>query len=352
MSLRVIQWATGNVGAASLRAIARHPELELVGLLVRDPAKDKRDAGELVGLDPLGVAATTNVAEILALDADCVAHMPLPSTRYGEDPDADTKDLCRLLESGKNVVTTVGYVYPKAYGPELVERLESACARGGVSLHGTGVNPGWLAELLPLVMSALSDRIDKITVSESTEFSGYPSPEIILEMLGMGRTLEVFEQSRGRYLSWLGGLFSESVHMLADGLAAPLDEIRTSSEIVLADAQFEIAAGTIPAGTVAGQRYLWEGIVGGEPRIALEAIYRAGPKVAPDWPAPGCQVRLDGRPRMQMDLSHTWLSNGLVGTALHAVHAIPHVCRAEPGIRTFLDLPLITGRHTLGAARP
>jgi 4-hydroxy-tetrahydrodipicolinate reductase len=117
----VIQWATGNVGAAALRAVARHPDLELAGVLVHDPAKAGRDAGELCGLDPLGVAATADVEEILSLDADCVLHMPLPSARIGDDPERDLADLCRVLESGKNAITTVGYVYPRAYGSDVCE---------------------------------------------------------------------------------------------------------------------------------------------------------------------------------------------------------------------------------------
>ena len=82
--------------------------------------------------------------------------MPLPSKQIGDDPDQDTKDICRLLESGKNVVTTVGFVYPKAYGAEVVARLEAACATGQSSIHGTGVNPGFMAELVPLTLSSLS----------------------------------------------------------------------------------------------------------------------------------------------------------------------------------------------------
>ena len=83
----------------------------------------------------------------------------------------------------------------------------------------------------------------------------------------------------------------------------------------------------------------------------LEAVYRAHRQVAPAWPEPGCAVRIDGRPRLDLQLGEAWVSNGLAATAMHAVHAVPHVCRAAPGIRTFLDLPLITGRHAGAEAR-
>jgi len=238
MKYRVIQWATGNVGRAALRAVAKHPELELVGLLVYDPAKQGLDAGELCKLDPLGVQASCDVDEILALDADCVLHMPLPSARGTQDPDRDLRDLCRILASGKNAITTVGYVYPRVYGSEVVERLEKACAEGGSSIHGTGVNPGWLAELLPLTASALSARIDRIHVLESTDFSFYPSPDVIFGLMGLGTAPAAFEEQVGSYRRWLSGLFRESLELLADGLALRLDAVEEDFELARAEQSF------------------------------------------------------------------------------------------------------------------
>ncbi len=291
--------------------------------------------------------ATADLDEILALDADCVAHMPLPSKQIGDDPDQDTKDICRLLESGKNVVTTVGFVYPKAYGAEVVARLEAACAAGQSSIHGTGVNPGFMAELVPLTLSSLCARIDRILVRESSEFSRYPSPEIILGMMGFGKSPADYETHGARYRAWLGGLFAESVWMVADGLGVQLDGIETSEEVELTDERLEIAAGVLEPGTVAGQRWVWQGLVGGEPLVVQEAVYKAAPQVAPHWPGSGWLTRLEGSPNITIDVPH-WLNNGLLATAMHAVHAIPAVVDAEPGIRTFLDLPLVVGRHTLG----
>lgn len=347
MTYRVIQWATGNVGRASLQAVAIHPELELAGLLVINPEKAGQDAGALCKRDPMGITATADVEAIVAMDADCVLHMPLPSIRYGDDPDADVQNICRLLESGKNVVTTVGYVYPKAYGRELVDRFERACAIGNSSLHGTGVNPGWMGELLPLTMSAMCSRIDRVYVMESTDFSGYPSREVIVNMMGFGKTQAEFDAESKRYRDWLSGLFCESVEMLAEGLGVLLDEIEKTAEFETAPETFDIAAGTIEAGTMAAQRFCWSGVVDGEKRIVLEAIYRARRDLVPDWPDVGGTVRIEGRPRISFEMEEGWISNGIAGTALHAVHAVPHVCRAEAGIRTFLDLPLITGRHTV-----
>ena len=119
---RVVQWATGNIGLRSLRAVIEHPELDLVGLYVYSEGKDGQDAGELCGLAPIGVRATRDVDEIVALQPDCVLYM-------GDRADMDV--LCRLLESGSNVVSTRSeFHHPEGMDPDVRERLEAACTKG------------------------------------------------------------------------------------------------------------------------------------------------------------------------------------------------------------------------------
>ncbi len=351
MTLRVLQWSTGNVGRASLRGVLNHPELELAGVFSNSKDKQGTDVGALLGRDEIGLRVTADLDAALALDVDCVLHMPLPSQRYGDDPTRDLADLCRMLREGRNVVTTVGYLYPRAYGEDVVDQLEAACEAGGSSLHGTGTNPGWLGELLPLTMTGLSERIDRISVLESTNFSFYPSREVIFDMMGLGSPPDAFEASSERYVGWLTGLFRESLLMMADGLGLELEKETRSVELVLAEESFDIAAGRVEKGTIAAQRFRWTGNAGGEERIVLEAVYRANESVAPEWTAPGCKVEIEGRPRLSFDLGEAWISNALAATAMHAVHAVPHLCRAAPGIRTFLDLPLIVGKHAFRGAR-
>ena len=215
MGIRVVQWGSGNVGRSAIATVSARPDMELVGLLVKNSAKAGLDAGELAGIGPIGVSATDDVDAIVALDADVVLHMPLPSLVYGDDPDADLDHFCRLLASGKHVITTVGYMYPRVYGDEVMSRLAHACAAGGTAFHGTGANPGWFGDLLPLLMSGLSLRIDHIGVQEISNFQHYPSPEIMFDMMNFGRTPDEFEQRSGRHRNWLDGLFTEAVQMVA-----------------------------------------------------------------------------------------------------------------------------------------
>src|SRR5262245_33213274 len=135
MTYRVIQWATGNVGRAAVEGIVAHPDLELIGAWVHSPDKAGRDVGELCGIGPLGVVATGDEDHLLALDADCVLYSPLLP---------DTAQVIRILESGKNVVTPLGWFYP--FVSIDVAAIEAACRRGGATLHGTGIHPGGITE--------------------------------------------------------------------------------------------------------------------------------------------------------------------------------------------------------------
>ena len=344
MSYKVFQWASGTVGRHAARAVLERSNLELVGLHGVSPAKLGKDAGEVLGTSPLGVQVTGDVQAIVDSAADVVIHAPLASLVYGDNPDEDVDNICALLAAGKNVITVVGYMYPKVYGDELVGRLETACEQGNSSFHSTGLNPGWMGDLIPLTMSALARSIDRIHVLEISNFQGYPSPEIMFDAMGFGSTPEAFERSGARRAHWLNGLFRESIQMVADGIALELDDIQVQTRIELAGTDLETAAGVVKQGTVAGQHWEWAGVRGGDKRVIHETVWRMHESVAPDWPVGKHSVTLEGSPRMHLEFEPDYVADGLLATAMHAVNAIPDVCEAEPGIKTFLDLPWIVGR--------
>lgn len=134
MTYKVIQWSTGNVGACALRAIINHPEMELVGLSVYHDSKAGKDAGEICGMEPVGIKATQDAKALLALEADCVCYTSI----VGIDFMDAIEEICRILRSGKNVVTSslIGLVHPRAFGPEIFEKLNDACKDGGVTFFG------------------------------------------------------------------------------------------------------------------------------------------------------------------------------------------------------------------------
>ncbi|HEX2400280.1 MAG TPA: dihydrodipicolinate reductase [Mycobacterium sp.] len=350
--LRVIQWATGSVGRHAVTAVHEHPDLELIGALIYSDAKAGRDVGELCGIGPIGVTATKDPDEILAIDADCVLYMP-----QGEmNPLGALDDICRLLASGKNVVSTAvtGLIYPRSLGDKVVDKLESACAEGRSSFHATGIEPGWAAEVLPLTMSGLFQRIDSLLVQELMDYTTYDSADMLFDIMGFGKPPD--EPVPMADAAVAGVTFRAPLMLLADGLGASIDDFVYHREVALATEAFDIKAGRVEAGTVAAQRFGYTAIVNGRPALTVEHITRLGDEQAPDWPTGrGWKVTVEGRPSMVLDSKiathgEDETDQGCLGTAMHAIHAIAPVCAAAPGIRTFLDLPMIIGRGVLSAS--
>lgn len=349
--LRVIQWATGSVGRHAVAAVHSRPDLELVGALVYNDAKAGRDVGDICGIADLGVIATKDPDEIVALDADCVLYMP-----QGEmNPKGAVDDICRLLAAGKNVVSTAvtGLIYPLSMGQKVADRIEAACAAGHTSFHGTGIEPGWAAEVLPLTMSGLFQRIDTLLVQELMDYTTYDSAEMLFDIMGFGKAPDAPVPMADANLA--GVTFRAPLMLLADGLSATIDDFVYHRDVAVAGEAFDIKAGRVAAGTVSAQRFGYSAIVGGRRALTVEHITRLGDAQAPDWPTGrGWKVTVEGRPSMVLESQigahgEDETEQGCLGTAMHAVHAIGPVCDASPGIRTFLDLPLITGRHVLTA---
>ncbi|MFD0682983.1 NAD(P)H-dependent amine dehydrogenase family protein [Actinomadura fibrosa] len=337
---RVVQWATGALGRSVIRGVLDHPNLELAGVWVHSAEKAGADAAVLAGRPPAGILATRELDEILALEADCVVYSP---GRAG-DPFADLDTICALLASGKNLICMNGLVYPYAHGPHLATELEQACKRGGATVHGSGFNGGFMADVMPLVLSRLSRRITHVYARQCLDFARHPSWRMVHRMIGFGKAEEEFLRSLRPSRTAMRALFSESLHLIAAGLRVDLDEIDVDVDHRLAGADFETAAGLIPRGTVAAARWTFSGLAGGRPVITFEVIHKADARQTPEWGRPGYAVRVHGRPSLTLTTDEEWVSDAISAAAAHALNSIPVVCAAEPGIRTYLDLPLITGR--------
>ena len=348
--LRIVQWATGAVGRHAVAAVHQHPELELVGAFVYSDAKAGRDVGAVCGIGEIGITATNDPAQIDALDADCVLYLA-----KGElNPMGALDDICRLLASGKNVVSTAltALIYPLSLGAEIAQRLETACAEGGTSFHGSGIEPGWAAEVVPLTMSPIFQRIDSLLVQEMSDYSAYDVADTLFNIMGFGKTPEEPVLMSDPVLA--GFMFRAPLMLVAEGLGATIDDITFDRQVAVTKEPFDIKAGRIEAGTVSAQRFSGTAIIGGRPALTVEHITRVQEDQAPDWPTGrGWKVTVEGRPSMVLETrlathGEDEIDQGCLGTAMHAVHAIAPVCAAAPGIRTFLDLPMILGRRVLG----
>ena len=337
------------MGNHAIAAVHDHPDLDLVGVLVYGDDKAGRDAGDIAGIGEIGVSATTDVDEIIALDADCVLYMS-----EGEwNPLAALDDVCRLLSAGKNVVSTAvaAWIHPESVGDEVAERLEAACDEGRSSFHGTGIQPGWVADVLPLTMSGQFRHIDTVTVQQFKDYVTYEDSFVLFDVMGFGKSpldrVPMDDPTTGAQC------FKAPLMLLAEGLGATIDDYLWDRKVAVADQPIDIAAGRIEAGMVAAMRFSYTAIIEGRCALKVEQIARLGADRAPHWPSGrGWKVSVEGVPSMVLESrisvhDEDDAGQGGLGPAMHAVHAIAPVCAAKPGICTLLDLPTVVGRGVL-----
>lgn len=335
--LRVVQWATGNIGSRALQQLIGHPHLELAGLYVHSAEKAGRDAGEFCERGPTGVIATNDIDQAIAVGADCVLYMPRTT---------DLDVVCRLLAAGTNVVSTCGvFHHPPSMDPVLRARVEAACAEGGTSIHSTGSSPGFITEAMPLVLSSIQCRLDRLTIDEFADLSQRNSPGLLFDVMGFGKTPTELDAGR---VAHLRESFGPSLRVVADALSTPLDSVEATGEVAVAPRSIEIAAGTLEAGTVAAQRTTVTGMRDGREFIRFRATWFCTHELEPAWDllSTGWKVSVEGDAPLDLDVRMPIPLERMASitpgyTANRAVNAIPFVCAAAPGIRTITDLPMI-----------
>jgi hypothetical protein len=334
---RVVQWATGNIGTRSLRAVIEHPNLKLVGLYVHSPDKAGKDAGELCGARITGVIATTSIDDIVALGADCVLYMP---------QGCDIDDICRILASGANIVTTRGEFHrPASIDPAVRRRVEEACAQGGTSIHSTGSSPGFISEALPLVLLSMERGLELLQIDEFADLSSRNSPEMLFQLMGFGADPAKFDARRFDHVAQS---FGPSLSALADAIGLPIDSVEPGGEIALAARDVEIAAGTVRAGTVAAQRPIATFLRNGTPLLRFRANWYVTTDLEPVWDLreTGWRVQVRGDTPLDVEIRfpvepgrYAQVSPSF--TAHPTINAVSVVCEAQPGIRTTFDLPRV-----------
>jgi 4-hydroxy-tetrahydrodipicolinate reductase len=346
--LKVIQVATGAVGTHSLRTILGRRDMELVGLLVFGPDKVGKDAGELVGMDPVGVLATDDFEAILALDADAVSYNALGETR---DPAAALEQICRLLESGKNVCSTAVsvHIYPDIIkSTPLRATLEAACDKGGVSFHSSGVNPGFMMDVWPIMMCRLVRRVDTIYMTEMVDMGRYTSRQVG-DYIGFGKPVEELVVSFPRDVVPELPHYA-SLQMFADATGLQFDDVTFDWEVAPSPCDIVTPVYNISPGQVAAVRITLRAYADGEVRVQNQWVWVLGKQAAPpDWPyGDGAwTIRIDGDPclesRIDASTVHDAKQPDVLITGVQTVNAIPSVVAAPPGVRTHLDLPLFSG---------
>ena len=315
--LRVIQWTTGKVGKHSLRAILDDPRLQLVGVYAHSSDKVGRDAGQLCERANTGILATADMAELLALDADCVLYT-------AQLPEVDM--LTKLLESGLDVVSTTTFGRSGGMDASIRQQLETACAHGGSSIYMTGVSPGWINSIA-VALTAPVRAVTRIHISESANVSNYASRETWLAH-GMSMpavTADIVANTQRSLLP-----FRETIQYMADALYIQLDEVRFQAAHATAARAVDLGWIKIERNAIAAVRSTWSGVSRGREVLAMSIAWRLSDELNEDWPrqTQHYHLRIDGVPNVDTNIDFVppadWHpSDFSILTALPAVNAIP-----------------------------
>lgn len=348
MAIRVAHIGTGNVGRLALAELIENPAFELTALCVSSPDKVGKDAGALAGLDvTTGVAATDDLAALLAGEPECAVYCAMGDTRM---PDA-MRDVGRILAAGVNVVGSAPGVlqFPWRVIPDqFIAPIEDAARLGNSSIYVNGVDPGFVTDLIPLAFAGTCRRIEQVRCMEIADYATYDGAIVMFDVMGFGKPLDeipILFQPGVLSIAW-----GSALRQLAAGLNLSLDSITETYEREPAPEAFDIAAGHIPEGGVAAVRFQINGIVDGHPALVVEHVTRLRGDLRPDWAQPAqpggsYRVEITGEPSYAVDICPTSRHGdhnhaAIAGAAARIVNAIPAVIAAPPGIRTTLDLPL------------
>ena len=356
MRLRVIVWGTGNVGRPAIRAVLSHRHLQLTAVVVANPDKVGRDAGELAGIAACGVPATDDWQAVLAAGADAVVYSATADTR----PEQAMADLLACLRAGINVVSTAFYAFlhPGSAAADITAAVNDACADSGVSLLVSGIDPGWAMDMLPIALSGTVADIREIRSREIFNYALYDQAQVVREVIGFGGPLDQLPPMLHDFAIEM--VWAPMLHIVGEALGQPVERIAVQVERRALEKSIEVPGmGLFEAGTQGAFRFEVQGFHGTQPLYVLEHITRIDDDCAPDWPCPpdgrSChQVIISGNPQLQVSIHATSpiepgaAGGGNASAAAWIVNAIPPVCRAGSGIMTLLDLPRIDGAGQLG----
>jgi len=354
MAYRVIVWGTGFIGKMVIRELLHNPAYELVGVIAHSKHEIGIDVGKLIGGKPIGLQSSGDVDAVLSIEADAVAYYG-PTAEFAQD---NIDNICKALRSGKNVVSTsmTPWVYPKAKHtpPDQIKPVEEACREAGKTCFTTGIDPGFMNDIVPLTLMGVCGRIDSVRIQEILDYSTYTGS---LAGMALGDPME--KQGLLEIQDVLIYAWGPTIYMMADAVGAKLDKVDTTYEKWPTPNAIECARGSIKPGHCGAVRFEIRGWVGGRPAIVIEHVNRLTNAAAPHWPRAKLEendayrIIIDGSPNIVMETTFRGEKDndpnagGCLATGMRAIHAIPAVCAAPAGVVSALDLPLAPGQGTL-----
>jgi hypothetical protein len=324
--INTVHVGIGPLGQKVLRYAVERGCFNIVGAVDPDPEKAGRDLGRLCGIEPLGITVRDNLADAIKGQSVDVALVTTVSSLVALE-----SQVAELANAKLNIVSTCEELfYPWKTNPQVAGRIDEICRRKGVACLGTGVNPGYLMDLLPTVLSGLCQNVRKVEVWRVQDASVRRIP--FQQKIGAGLTLEQFEAKRKAGTIRHVGL-PESIDFIAERLGWRLDEKTESLELVIAESQIDTGYKPIAKGMACGVQQVGRGFAGGREVITLNF------KAAVGEPESYDQVHIDGEPEIKSRIAGG--VNGDVATCAIALNAVRSILQAGPGLKTMAQIPPI-----------
>jgi len=327
--IKVAVWGTGMMGQGLLGYILDRPkDIGLVGVIDRHPEKHGRTVGETIGCD-CDIPVTADFASVLAKKPDVVCI--LTASNLHEIADQVTA----AVEAGANVIGIAETLAnPIVSDPEWTARFDALAKQHGVSILGTGINPGFVLDALPIAMSSICLKIDKIEATRVNDLA--PFGPTVMESQGVGTTVEQFEAgvADGSIVGHIG--FHESIGLIASALGWEIDEIVETRAPIVTTVERQTASAHVMPGDVCGCRHTANGYSKGELKIELIHPQQIRPEL--EGVETGDYINIIGDPNVS--LANKPEIPGGKGTYASVGNYIPLIGAAKPGIVTVADLPL------------
>lgn len=324
--INTVQVGIGPLGQKVLRYTVERGCFNIIGAVDPDPDKAGKDLGQLCGIDSLGIIVRNNLSEAIKNKSAEVALVTTVSSIVSLE-----EQIVELANAKLNIVSTCEELFfPWKTNPQVAKRIDEICRQNGVACVGTGVNPGYLMDLLPTVLSGLCQNVERVEVWRIQDASIRRIP--FQKKIGAGLTLEQFEEKRKAGTLRHVGL-PESVDFIAGQLGFELDRNTESLEPIIAESQIDTGYKPIAEGMARGVHQVGRGFVGDRELITLNFRAAVGEPESYD------QVHIDGEPEIKSRIAGG--VNGDIATCAITLNAVRSILKAGPGLKTMAQIPPI-----------
>lgn len=328
-SYNVAVYGTGSMGTGIISLILEKSSLNLVGVISKRKEREGIDVGEILDGRKTGVLINNSLDKIFEKRVDVFLHAT--SSRVSDI----YPEVVPILKNRTNVITIAEEMsYPWVANKKLAESLDELARENGVSILGTGVNPGFVLDTLIITLTGVMKKIDKIYAKRVNDLSPYGPT--VMKTQGVGTTLKEFEEGikNGTIVGHFG--FPESINMIADALNWKVDDIIETREPIVSNVLRKTKYVEVKKGMVAGCRHIAKGIIDGYEKIVLEHPQQILPEL--EGVETGDYIKIDGDPQINF-VNKPEIAGG-VATISIAVNMIPLIYDAKPGLLTMKDLPI------------